>query len=139
MLTLRAMRSWGRVLDQVVDRIGVRFRRRDLRAHAGRYFRGLISRGERKNGWQLAEELGDVAPVNLQHFIARAEWSADAVRDDLQSYVLDTSRGDKDGTRSWMTSNSRSVPRPKGQRRRASLIAFPLKGRPRRGTPGTVG
>ena len=92
MLTLRAVRSWGRVLDQVVDRIGVRFRRRDLRAHAGRYLRGLISRVERKNGWQLAEELGDATPVKLQHFIARAEWSADAVRDDLRSYVLDNLR-----------------------------------------------
>lgn len=92
MLTLRAVRSWGRVLDQVVNRIGVRFRRRDLRAHAGRDLRGLISRVERKNGWQLAEELGDATPVNLQHFIARAEWSADAVRDDLQCYVLENLR-----------------------------------------------
>jgi SRSO17 transposase len=44
---------------------------------------------ERKNGWQLAEQLGDPTPVNLQHFIARSEWDADAVRDDLCSYVVE--------------------------------------------------
>jgi SRSO17 transposase len=54
--------------------------------------RGLISRVQRKNGWQLAEELGDSTLVNLQHFIARAEWSADSVRDDLQSYVTEDLR-----------------------------------------------
>lgn len=89
MPTLRAVRSWSSELEQVAERIGVRFGRRDLRAHAGRYLRGLISRVERKNGWQLAEELGDSSPVNLQHFIARAEWSADEIRDDLQRYVTE--------------------------------------------------
>jgi SRSO17 transposase len=96
MPTLRAVRSWGKELDTVSERIGVRFGRRDLRVHAGRYLRGLISRVQRKNGWQLAEELGDSTPVNLQHFIARAEWSADSVRDDLQNYVAEN-LGQPDG------------------------------------------
>jgi SRSO17 transposase len=96
MPTIRTVRCWGTELDQVAERIGVRFGRRDLRAHAGRYLRGLISRVQRKNGWQLAEELGDPTPVNLQHFIARAEWGADSVRDDLQSYVTEN-LGQPDG------------------------------------------
>ena len=65
MPTIRAVHSWGSELDQVAERIGVRFGRRDLRAHAVRYLRGLISRVERKNGWQLAEEL--VSPARLSH------------------------------------------------------------------------
>lgn len=56
-----------------------RFSRRDLRAHSEDYLRGLINRVERKNGWQLAEELGEQAPTNLQRFIARSRWSADEV------------------------------------------------------------
>jgi SRSO17 transposase len=55
-----------------------------------------LARVERKNGWQLAEELGDETPTNLQHFIARAEWDADLVRDDLQAYVVEQ-LGEPDG------------------------------------------
>jgi hypothetical protein len=40
----------------------------------------------REYGRQLAEQLGNPTPVNLQHFTGRAEWDAVyAVRDDLQS------------------------------------------------------
>lgn len=45
---------------------------------------------DRKNGWQLADYLGDETPKNLQHFIARSQWnSLDEVRDDLQQYVIE--------------------------------------------------
>jgi SRSO17 transposase len=48
---------------------------------------GSLSPIERKNGWQLAEALGYRTPHGVQHLLGRAEWSADAVRDDLLSYV----------------------------------------------------
>jgi SRSO17 transposase len=96
MPTFRTVLQWSREVDAVASRIGERFGRREQRAHAGRYLRGLIARVERKNGWQLAEQLGDSAPTNLQHFIARAKWDADEVRDDLQRYVAER-LGDVDG------------------------------------------
>jgi SRSO17 transposase len=43
---------------------------------------------ERKNGWQLAGQAGDTAPYGVQHLLGRAQWDADAVRDDLQTYVV---------------------------------------------------
>jgi SRSO17 transposase len=89
MPTIRDLRRWTRELDGAAARIGPRFSRKDLRTHAGNYLRGLISRVERKNGWQLAEELGEATPTNLQHFIARATWNADEVRDDLREYVAE--------------------------------------------------
>jgi SRSO17 transposase len=89
MPTMEQIRRWGGEVGEVARRIDSRFARREQRAHAGRYLQGLISRVERKNGWQLAEQLGDPTPVNLQHFIARAEWDAEAVRDDLRSYVVE--------------------------------------------------
>ena len=89
MPTIEQLRRWGGEVGEVARRIDSRFARREQRAHAGRYLQGLISRVERKNGWQLAEQLGDPTPVNLQHFIARAEWDAEAVRDDLRSYVVE--------------------------------------------------
>lgn len=89
MLSNDDVMGWADELDVVTERIATRFCRKDLRAHAGRYLRGLSSRVERKNGWQLAEELGEQAPTNLQHFIARARWDADQVRDDLKDYVVE--------------------------------------------------
>jgi SRSO17 transposase len=44
---------------------------------------------ERKNGWQLAEALGDRTPDGVQDFLARAHWDAEAVRDDLRDYVVE--------------------------------------------------
>lgn len=90
------MQRWASELEAVSLRIADWFSRRDLRAHSGRYLQGLISRVEWKNGWQLAEELGEQTPTNLQHFIARSHWNADEVRDDLQRYVVEH-LGDSDG------------------------------------------
>src|SRR5262249_41077871 len=43
----------------------------------------------RKNGWQLAEAVGDRAPYALQHLLGRADWDPDLVRDDLRAYVVE--------------------------------------------------
>jgi SRSO17 transposase len=56
--------------------------------------RGLLSGAERKNGWQLAETAGHATPYGLQHLLGRARWDADAVRDALRGYVLDTLAAD---------------------------------------------
>jgi len=36
-----------------------RFRRSEVRERAGRYLAGLLERVERKNGWQIAEQVGE--------------------------------------------------------------------------------
>jgi SRSO17 transposase len=69
--------------------MGKRFLRAEPRQRAMAYVRGLISPIERKNGWQLAEPAGDAAPHGVQHLLGRAAWSADAVRDDLRTYVME--------------------------------------------------
>src|SRR5690242_13101859 len=74
---------WEAAWARLVDRVGVHFSRADVRAHAGAYLKGLLSPVERKNGWQLAEVVGDPTPYALQHLLARARWDANAVRDDL--------------------------------------------------------
>jgi SRSO17 transposase len=48
-----------------------------------------LSGTERKNGWQLAEYLGDLTPDGVQYLLARANWDADAVRDELFGYVAE--------------------------------------------------
>lgn len=57
------------------------------------YVRGLMSGIERKNGWQLAEFIGDEAPYAVQNFLSRAIWDSDKARDQLlkisPSYLLE--------------------------------------------------
>jgi SRSO17 transposase len=87
---------WAEEIDRVRARLGPRFARSEVRHRVGLYLRGLLAGVERKNGWQLAEFAGDLSPANVQHFIGRAAWDADAVRDDLRAYVVEH-LGDPDG------------------------------------------
>src|SRR5437764_14187229 len=79
--------AWAEELEAVAGRISRHFARSEPRRRAAGYLRGLLSGTERKNGWQLAEHLGDPTPDGVQHLLARAGWDADAVRDDLTRYV----------------------------------------------------
>ena len=81
--------EWVTGLDDVVARIAPRFGRSEPRRRAAAYLRGLLSSVERKNGWQLAEAAGDRTPDGVQEFLSRTRWDADAVRDDLQAYVVE--------------------------------------------------
>src|SRR5438270_12344156 len=81
--------AWADELDAVAGRIGRHFARSEPRRRAAGYLRGLLGQTERKNGWQLAEHLGDPNPDGVQHLLARADWDADAVRDDLARYVAE--------------------------------------------------
>jgi SRSO17 transposase len=82
-------RRWVHGLETVATRIDRHFARSEGRERLRAYLRGLLSPVERKNSWQLAEALGDRTPHGVQHLLGRAEWSADAVRDDSLGYVKD--------------------------------------------------
>src|SRR3954470_2287542 len=96
MVTQADVQAWADGLDGVVDRIAPRFGRPEPRRRARAYLRGLLAPVERKNGWQLAEAVGDAMPDGVQDFLSRVQWDADAVRDDLQAYVVQH-LGDADG------------------------------------------
>ena len=55
--------------------------------NASNYIKGLMGTAERKNGWQLAEYLGESTPYALQQFIYRGRYEADDLRDKLRGYV----------------------------------------------------
>lgn len=61
----------------------------EARERAKRYLAGLLDRVERKNGWQLAEHLGEPGPQGVQRLLNAADWDVDAVRDDLRAYVVE--------------------------------------------------
>ncbi len=84
-----ALARWSETLDTLHGRIAHRFARAEVRERARSYLVGLLDRVERKNGWQLAEAIGECGAKGVQRLLNAAAWDADAVRDDLRDYVVD--------------------------------------------------
>ena len=64
--------------------------RPETRRRLQAYLDGLLSDTQSKNGWQLAETVGDVTPYGFQHLLGRAAWSSvAATRDALYTYVAE--------------------------------------------------
>jgi SRSO17 transposase len=87
---LEDVHGWGQQLDEVARRIGARFPRSETRERVRAYLIGLLGPVQRKNAWQLAEQIGDADPYGVQYLMGRADWDPDAVRDDLREYVVET-------------------------------------------------
>ncbi len=81
--------DWLAGLDAVHARIAPHFRRAEVRTRARHYLLGLLSQVERKNGWQLAEHLQELGPQGVQRLLRSADWDADAVRNELRTYVVE--------------------------------------------------
>jgi SRSO17 transposase len=75
-------------LADVARRLAPYFTRSQSRPRVMAYLRGLLSEAERKNSWQVAEICGESTPYGFQYLLSRADWDADAVRDELRSYVM---------------------------------------------------
>src|SRR5262249_403584 len=71
---LGAMARCADAWAEVHARIGRRFARSEARERAGRYLAGLLDRVERKNGWQLAEAMGEAGPRGVQRLLSAAAW-----------------------------------------------------------------
>ena len=80
---------WAQGIEQVHERIAGRFWRCEARRRALDYLKGLLSRVERKNGWQLAEQAGDATPDGVQRLLYNYRWEVDLVRDNLKAYVVE--------------------------------------------------
>jgi len=76
-------------LDYLHGRIAARFPRAEVRTRVRRYLAALFGHVDRRNSWQMAEQLGEPSPRNVQRLLNGAHWDADAVRDDLQAYVTE--------------------------------------------------
>jgi SRSO17 transposase len=81
--------GWRAELAELQKRLGELFGRTDARRQANLYLEGLLSAVERKNGWQLAEQIGDARPWRTQRVLSRTLWAADAARDLCREYVVE--------------------------------------------------
>jgi SRSO17 transposase len=85
----KRLSGWKRELLRAHDLIAGLFARSETRVRSLAYLQGLLSNCERKNGWQLAEWMGEASPYAVQHLLDRARWDADQVRDQIRSYALE--------------------------------------------------
>jgi SRSO17 transposase len=92
-----AIERWPEALGDLHARVAGHFRRPEVRQRVYRYLAGLLGRVERKNGWQMAEEMGEMGPQGAQRLLNAARWDADAVRDDLRRYVVEHLGDEKSG------------------------------------------
>ena len=89
-------REYEEKFNEITSRIGKEFANELGYENMRKYMRGLLGNAERKNGWQLAEYLGERTPYSLQQFIYRGRYSANSLRNELRNYVIDE-LGDEDG------------------------------------------
>src|SRR5262245_65796351 len=75
-------------LADVARRLAPYFGRSQSRDRVLAYVRGLLSEAERKNSWQVAEVCGETTPYGFQYVLSRADWDANAVRDELYTYTV---------------------------------------------------
>ena len=86
--SLAQIGDWHDELAALHARIAPRFTRPEVRSRVGHYLAGLLGPVERRNGWQVAEQIGERSPDGVQRLLRTARWDADVVRDDLRAYVV---------------------------------------------------
>lgn len=81
--------GWQAELEGLLARFGQLFMRSEPRAQAGRYLEGLLGPVERKNGWQLAEAIGDTRPWRTQRVLSHVLWDEGAARNLCRDYAIE--------------------------------------------------
>lgn len=80
---------WQESFEDLIGRMAGRFARVEPRRRVGHLALGLLSDLPRKNCRSIAEWAGEATPDGMQHLLGRAEWDADAVRDDVLEHLHD--------------------------------------------------
>jgi SRSO17 transposase len=86
-MTEEELNEWAEDFEAFHARFAAIFGRKEPRQQAKKYVRGLLASVERKNGWQLAEAVGDAIPDSTQRLLYLSQWVADEARDELEAYV----------------------------------------------------
>jgi SRSO17 transposase len=91
---LEALSGWSNLLKSFQSRIGQYFARSEARQSAFDYLQALMSPVARKNGWQMAEQVGHQTPYQFQHLLGRAQWDADQLTQEVRQSVIEVLGGD---------------------------------------------
>src|SRR5215813_8473243 len=85
-----ALTLWASLLREAKQRIGPLFTQERVAISAGQFLGGLLGNEPRKTGWMRAEAAGDQGPWRQQAILGRGRWDADALRDIVREYALET-------------------------------------------------
>jgi SRSO17 transposase len=85
-----ALELWASSLRDVKGRIRPLFQQDRMAASAGLFLDALLGPERRKTGWMRAEAAGDPGPWRQQALLGRAQWDADALRDVVRDYAVET-------------------------------------------------
>ena len=81
---------WCVELRQVKAHLKSLFAHRSVATSAAAFLDGLLGPERRKTGWMRAEAAGDPGPWRQQAVLGRSHWDADALRDMVRDYALET-------------------------------------------------
>ena len=81
---------WASSLRDIKSRIRPLFTQTRVAASAGLFLDGVLGDERRKTGWMRAEAAGDPGPWRQQAVLGRGRWNADALRDLVRDYVIET-------------------------------------------------
>src|ERR671921_95909 len=81
---------WASSLRDIKERIRPLFRQARTAVSAGLFLDVLLGPERRKTGWMRAEAAGDPGPWRQQALLDRTHWDADALRDLVRTYALET-------------------------------------------------
>ena len=88
-VTREDLAVWESGLEGLLTRVRPLFYRTESKRHAEQYMRGLLSSLERKNGWTIAEHVGEPEPAALQRFLNLSPWDADALLEANREYAME--------------------------------------------------
>jgi SRSO17 transposase len=81
---------WCVELRQVKAHLKSLFAHPSIAASAAAFLDGVLGSERRKTGWMRAEAAGDPGPWRQQAVLGRSHWDADALRDMVRDYALET-------------------------------------------------
>jgi SRSO17 transposase len=81
---------WCVELRQVKANLKSLFAHPSVGASAAAFLDGVLGPERRKTGWMRAEAAGDLGPWRQQAVFGRSHWDADALRDLVRDYALET-------------------------------------------------
>ena len=85
---------WASSLRDVKARMRGLFTQERVAVSAGLFLDGLLGDERRKTGWMRAEAAGDPGPWRQQAILGRGRWDADALRDIVRDYLIETLAAD---------------------------------------------
>ncbi|MFG1708674.1 transposase [Nonomuraea sp. M3C6] len=84
-----AYERWPVCFEDLMDRIAACFGRRETRLTCRNMVEAVLTVTESANCWTLAEEIGHRGPHVLHHFLSRARWNHDAVRERVAAWAVE--------------------------------------------------